>query len=162
MNSAIETTATETTATAKPVVAKTPSKKSQALVIFQTKLVERSQGLFASNKEFRGAVLKAIETELGVTTASAATMYNAAKKDAEAADAAVALGRDPKKVKAVGTGARGRPVGSKNKPKEVAPAAAAEPVVVTTENVVVIADAEPQADAPTAAEIVAAAEPALM
>lgn len=103
---------------------KAPSKKSLALAIFNAKLTERSQGLFASNKEFRGAVLSAIQADLGVSTASAATMYNAAKKDAETAGTAT-LGRDPKKVKvATGSGKRGRPAGSKNKAKEVAPVAA--------------------------------------
>jgi hypothetical protein len=103
---------------------KAPSKKSLALAIFTAKLTERSQGLFASNKDFRGAVLSAIQADLGVSTASAATMYNAAKKDAETAGTAT-LGRDPKKVKvATGSGKRGRPAGSKNKAKEVAPVAA--------------------------------------
>ena len=129
-------TATVTAAT--PAVAKEPSKKSLALVIFQTKLAERATGLYGSNKEFRAAVLVAIETELGVSRASASTMYNSAKKDAEAVDTTVALGRDPKKVKAPSTGVRGRPKNSKNKPKDEAPAeegadvaveAAAEPVV---------------------------------
>ena len=119
------TQTTDTTVT----TPKAPSKKSLALAIFQAKMVERSQGLFASNKEFRAAVLTSIQTDLSVSTASAATMYNAAKKEAEAADATVALGRDPKKVKAPSTGKRGRPAGSKNKAKEAAPAdAVAEPV----------------------------------
>ena len=136
---------TDTTVVSTPAevaVPKAPSKKSLALAIFTAKLAERAQGLFASNKEFRAAVLASIQTDLGVTTASAATMYNAAKKDAETADATVALGRDPKKEKAPkGTGKRGRPAGSKNKEKtEVAAeattdttdtAAAAEEVVST-------------------------------
>jgi hypothetical protein len=126
MTQTTDTTVTTTVAAAP----KAPSKKSLALAIFQAKMVERSQGLFASNKEFRAAVLTSIQTDLGVSTASAATMYNAAKKDAEAADATVALGRDPKKVKAPSTGKRGRPAGSKNKAKaEVA--AVAEPVAAT-------------------------------
>ena len=105
----------DTTATVTP---KAPSKKSLALAIFQAKLVERSQGLFASNKEFRAAVLSTIEADLSVTRASASTMYNSAKAEAEKTGT-VTLGRDPKKVKVAGTGKRGRPVGSKNKPKEV-------------------------------------------
>ena len=119
---------TQATTVTTPVV-KAPSKKSLALAIFQAKMVERSQGLFASNKEFRASVMNAVKTDLGVSTASAATMYNAAKKEAETIDATVGLGRDPKKVKAPSTGKRGRPVGSKNKAKEVAPAdaVAAEP-----------------------------------
>jgi len=127
-----QATVTETTVVATPAAPKAPSKKSLALAIFQAKLTERSQGLFASNKEFRAAVLGAIQTELSVTTASAATMYNAAKLEAEKADGSVALGRDPKKVKAPSTGKRGRPAGSKNAPKvavvadAVAPAATAE------------------------------------
>lgn len=127
-------TATETTvatAPATPAVPKAPSKKSLALAIFQAKMTERIQGLFASNKEFRAAVLTGIQADLGVSTASAATMYNAAKKDAEAAGT-VTLGRDPKKEKVASTGKRGRPAGSHNKAKEVAevPAEAAvtEPV----------------------------------
>lgn len=126
-------TATETTvatAPATPAVPKAPSKKSLALAIFQAKMTERIQGLFASNKEFRAAVLTGIQADLGVSTASAATMYNAAKKDAEAAGT-VTLGRDPKKEKVASTGKRGRPAGSHNKAKEVAPVAevaVAEPV----------------------------------
>ena len=106
---------------AAPAAPKAPSKKSLALAIFAAKMVERTQGLFASNKEFRAAVLRAIETDLGVSTASAATMYNAAKVEAETADATVGLGRDPKvvKVKVEGAGKRGRPAGSKNKAAEV-------------------------------------------
>ncbi len=128
------TQTTDTTVT----TPKAPSKKSLALAIFQAKMVERSQGLFASNKEFRAAVLTSIQTDLSVSTASAATMYNAAKKEAEAVDATVGLGRDPKKVKAPSTGKRGRPAGSKNKAKEAAPADA----VATTE-VAPAADAVP-------------------
>lgn len=101
------------------IVTKAPSKKAQALAIFNAKLVERSQGLFASNKEFRAAVLSTIQTELSVSVASAATMYNAAKAEAEKVDATVALGRDPKKVKVKAEGGkRGRPAGSKNRTKE--------------------------------------------
>ena len=127
-------TATETTvatAPATPAVPKAPSKKSLALAIFQAKMVERTQGLFASNKEFRAAVLTGIQTDLGVSTASAATMYNAAKKDAEAADATVVLGRDPKKEKVAGTGKRGRPAGSKNAAKADVPVADAVATVET-------------------------------
>lgn len=109
---------------------KAPSKKSQALTIFQAKLIERKQGLYGSNKDFRAAVLQAIEAELGVSRASASTMYNSAKVEAEAIDATVGLGRDPKKVKAPSTGVRGRPKNSKNKAKVVAPVTDA---VVTTE-----------------------------
>ena len=141
---------------AAPAAPKAPSKKSLALAIFAAKMVERSQGLFASNKEFRAAVLRAIETDLGVTTASAATMFNAAKIDAEAAAAAagttVALGRDPKvvKVKVEGAGKRGRPAGSKNKAAEVVvtdATPAAEGSGLATEAVV---EAAPAAEAATA------------
>lgn len=123
------TQTTETTVAAAP---KAPSKKSLAMAIFAEKMTERKQGLYASNKEFRAAVLRTIETSLGVSTASAATMYNAAKDEAEKADATVALGRDPKKVKVKSeNGKRGRPAGSANKKKEtvvVAAAPAAEAV----------------------------------
>ncbi len=138
-----------TTATVTPAVEatpKAPSKKSLALAIFTAKLAERTQGLFASNKEFRAAVLGTIQADLGVSVASAATMYNAAKKDAETADATVALGRDPKKEKAPkGTGKRGRPAGSKNKAKDEVAAPAEAGVVVTataTDEGVVVAAVE--------------------
>jgi hypothetical protein len=134
-----QTTATvETTVVATP---KAPSKKSLALAIFQAKLTERSQGLFASNKEFRSAVLKAIETELSVTIASAATMFNAAKKEAEVADPSIGLGRDPKKVKAPSTGKRGRPTGSRNRAKEVVAVEAAPVAEVAPAAEAVVADA---------------------
>jgi len=133
-----------------PKAPREPSLKSRAVAIFQAKITERAQGLFATNREFRGAVLAAIVSQLEVSMASAATMYNAAKKEAEAADATVNLGRDPKKEKAPSTGKRGRPAGSKNKAKEVT--AEAAPAADTSE----------VEAAPTQAEQVAAAEPALM
>lgn len=141
---AVTTATTETAAAA--AAPKAPSKKSQADAIFAARLADRAAGKFATNKEFRAAVLAQIQTDLGVSVASASTMYNAAKKAAEAADASVGLGRDPKKEKPVSTGKRGRPVGSKNKPK-------AAPVDGGT--VVVTA---PTTEAPAAP----AAEPALM
>ncbi len=120
MTSSTSNTATNNAATAALIAPKAPSKKSLALAIFAAKMAERTQGLFASNKDFRAAVLRTIETDLGVSTASAATMYNAAKIEAEKADASVGLGRDPKVVKVKVEGAkRGRPANSKNKPKEV-------------------------------------------
>ena len=116
-----ETVATTETVVATPAVPKAPSKKSLATAIFAAKMIERAQGLFASNKEFRASVLNAIVADLGVSIPSAATMFNACKIDAEKADANVGLGRDPKqvKVKAQGTGKKGRPSGSKNKVAEV-------------------------------------------
>jgi hypothetical protein len=151
-----DTTATTTNAApAAPAAPKAPSKKSQALVIFNEQMALRAAGKFASNKEFRATVLSRIVTELEVTIASASTMYNAAKKEAEAVDETVALGRDPKKEKVKSaTGKRGRPVGSKNKAKKTADAAApaadaAAPTVVTV-----------NVDAPVAPA--AGAEPALM
>jgi hypothetical protein len=122
-----QSTSTETTAPAVESTPKAPSKKSLAVAIFNARLTERSQGLFGTNKAFRAAVLSDIQAQLGVSVASAATMYNAAKKDVEATGT-VTLGRDPKIVKVKNsTGKRGRPAGSKNKPKaeatpEVAPA----------------------------------------
>ena len=111
-----------------PVAAavKTPSKKSQAVAIFQAKLADRREGKFALNKDFRAAVLTAIQAELGVSIASAATMYNTAKKEAEVADATIQLGRDPKQEKAPSTGKRGRPAGSGKKATEVVPTEATE------------------------------------
>lgn len=120
---ATENNVTTAPAAAAPAAPKSPSKKSLATAIFQAKMTERGQGLFASNKEFRAAVLNTIKSELGVSTASAATMYNAAKKEAEAADANVKLGRDPKKEKAPSTGKRGRPAGSGKKAASETPAA---------------------------------------
>lgn len=135
----------KTEAVATPAAPKAPSKKSLALAIFQAKMEDRKNSLFASNKEFRAAVLATIQKELGVSVASAATMYNAAKKDAEAADATVALGRDPKKEKVKNPDAkRGRPAGSKNKAKtETAEAPAA------STDAAPVADAQPAADTQT-------------
>jgi hypothetical protein len=135
----VETTVT-TTAVAAPAAPKAPSKKSQADVIFANAMTQRAAGAFSSNKAFRAAVLTAIQTQLNVSVASAATMYNSAKKAAEAADANVGLGRDPKKEKPakVEGARRGRPVGSKNRPKEVAPVATETPAAVEGANVVVI------------------------
>ena len=125
---AVETT-TEATVTETP---KAPSKKSRAEAIFASALAQRAAGVYTTNKAFRNAVLTSIQTELGVTVASAATMYNAAMKAAVAADPTVALGRDPKKEKVrVNAGKRGRPQGSKNRPKTVeAVATPAETTVV--------------------------------
>jgi hypothetical protein len=110
-------------------------------------MVDRKNGLFPSNKEFRAAVLAAIQSQLTVSVASAATMYNSAKKDAEAADTTVVLGRDPKKEKIkVATGKRGRPAGSKNKEK-------VETVVVAVEDVAVV-----QPDTQPVVEVVAEAQ----
>lgn len=136
MTQATETTVTQTpaeaTTTAAPATPKEPSKKSRAVAIFAAALAMRAEGKFDSNKAFRAHVLSTIEAELGVSTASAATMYNSAKKDAEAASADVKLGRDPKKEKVkTGTGKRGRPAGSKNKPKTEAADLAAQPVSTT-------------------------------
>lgn len=144
----VSTQVATTAAVAAAVVApKAPSKKSQADVIFAAAMADRAAGKFDSNKAFRAAVLTSITTTLGVSIASAATMYNSAKKAAETADANVGLGRDPKKEKpAKAEGAkRGRPQGSKNKAKEVtaeaAPAADATPAA-TTELVLPQAEAE--------------------
>lgn len=128
-----------------PAAPKEPSKKSMALKIFAEKMVQRASGMFTTNKDFRASVLSTIEKDLGVSTASAATMYNAAKKEAEAADDEVVLGRDPKKVKAVTeAGKRGRPAGTKKKavdavatytPQSDAVAAAAQEAGVEVINV---------------------------
>ena len=132
MNNATENNATETAAVATP---KEPSKKSQALAIFNAAVEARKNGNYATNKEFRAAVLSKIQSDLGVSTASAATMYNAAKKDAESAGV-ITLGRDPKKEKPASTGKRGRPAGSKNKTK-------------TDEATTVVVDTAATADAAT-------------
>jgi hypothetical protein len=106
-------TATDTTATAgnnatvitKPAKAKKeaapkapkePSKVSKAKVIFSEQLAKRTAGEFKSNKDFRQSVIRRLESELSVSTASAATMYNTAKVEAEQKDPNVGLGRDPK------------------------------------------------------------------
>ena len=145
-NTAATTASTEATTTvaatpAAPKALKAPCKKSGALAIFQAKLAERAQGLFGSNKEFRAAVLTEIQAKLGVSVPSAATMYNAAKKEAEAADATVGLGRDPKKVKAPSTGKRGRPAGSKNKEVAAPVAEVAAPVAEVAAPVAEVAEA---------------------
>lgn len=115
------------------VAVKAPSKKSQAQVIFNAKLAERASGLYGSNKEFRAAILGAIETDLGVSRASASTMYNFFKSEVEKAGTAT-LGRDPKRVKAPSTGKKGRPVGSGKKAKTETPevVTAETPVVADT------------------------------
>jgi hypothetical protein len=94
-------TATENTPAA--VVAKVPrvTKKSQAFVIFYRELQRRADGHYKSNKDFRITTCYMMVDELGVSIASAATMYNAAKIEVEAKDPNVGLGRDPKKVKPV-------------------------------------------------------------
>jgi len=74
------------------------TKKSQGDAIFATELTNRTAGSFDSNKAFRAAVINRMVSEIGVSTASASTMFNQCKKAAEAADTTVALGRDPKKV----------------------------------------------------------------
>lgn len=122
----IETTVDTSTAT----VAKVPSKKSLAQAIFNDKLVERSHSLFASNKEFRTSVIQTIMANLGVTLASASTMYNAALKES-----GEVIGRDPRKEKEkTESGKRGRPAGSKNHTKEEQHVET-EPVVVVEEPV---------------------------
>lgn len=102
------------------IISKAISKKDQASAIFQSMLDHKMQGRYGSNKEFRSQVLSAFQSSMGVSIASASTMYNAVKKAAEA-DGVVVLGRDPKKVKSsTGNGRRGRPAGSKNRVKPVA------------------------------------------
>jgi len=123
----------------KPVVVKAPSKTSLAAVIFAAAMADRTAGVYATNKAFRAAVLGKIETDLGVSTASAATMFNACKIKAEAAATAagttVGLGRDPKTVKVKVEGAkRGRPAKAKT---EVAT------VIVVTEPVAEAVEAAP-------------------
>ena len=113
----ITANATEVVATTAAAVVKAPSKRSQALVIFNEKIGERGQGLFATNKDFRTTTIQKICADLSVSVASASTMYNSFKKEVEAAGTAT-LGRDPKKEKPVSTGKKGRPSGSKNAAKD--------------------------------------------
>ena len=130
--------ATTPVAAVTPAAPKAPSKKSLAVAIFAAAMAKRTAGGFASNKDFRAEILNKIVVDLGVSVASAATMYNSCKKEAEVADAAVALGRDPKKVKVKVEGAkRGRPAKAKT---EAAPADTT--VVVVTEPA---AEAAPEA-----------------
>lgn len=138
MNNAKPANTASTNAAAAVAAPKEPSKKSKAVAIFAAALAERAAGGLTTNKDFRAKVLSTIQADLGVSVASAATMYNAAKKEAEAAGT-VTLGRDPKKEKPASTGKRGRPSGSKNKPK-VEGADSTNTVVVNTE-------AAPAADA---------------
>lgn len=138
---------TTVTAAATPVV-KTPSKKSLAVAIFAACMADRVAGVYTTNKAFRAAVLGKIEADLGVSVASAATMYNACKKEAETADAAVGLGRDPKVVKVKVEGAkRGRPAKAKVEGDATPAVAATEPtVIVITEPVAeVAAEVAPEA-----------------
>lgn len=80
---------------------KAPSKKAQAIVIFNQELAKRTAGTYDSNKAFRAATLGRMTSEIvgkdgtvGVSQASAATMYNECKK----ATGDDTIGRDPKKV----------------------------------------------------------------
>jgi len=80
--------------------AKAPSKKAQGKIIFNEEMVKLLSKEHKSNKDFRQAVIRRMESELGLSTASAATNYNTAKIEAEAAAVAAGsdfkLGRDPK------------------------------------------------------------------
>lgn len=130
----VVTTAANEAAKTEAKAPKAPSKKSQAQEIFNAKLALRAEGKFESNKDFRAAVMREIESVLNVSTASAATMYNTFKVEAEAANPEIGLGRDPKKEKApaANAGKRGRPAGSKNKPKETEAAASTETLTTET------------------------------
>jgi len=86
------------------------TKKSQGDAIFAGELTNRANGAFDSNKAFRARVLTRMETEIGVSRASAATMFNQAKKAVEASDTNVGLGRDPKKVVAKKATPKAEPV----------------------------------------------------
>lgn len=74
------------------------TKKSQAFAIFDAELKARANGAYPTNKAFRGAVIARMIAEVSVSQASAATMFNEAKKSAEQDNPNVGLGRDPKKV----------------------------------------------------------------
>jgi len=80
-------------------VVREPSKSAHGKVIFSEQMAARNKNMFASNRDFRRSVLDRMINELGVSTASAATMYNAAKLAAEASNPNIGLGRDPKKEK---------------------------------------------------------------
>lgn len=75
------------------------SKKTQGLEIFEQELAKRASGAFESNKAFRKSVTERMVAEVGVSLASAATMYNQCKITFESADPSLALGRDPKQEK---------------------------------------------------------------
>jgi len=105
---AANTQAVETQAAATVVVAaKAPSKTSQAKPIFTAALAVRqaeidnnvpvADRVYKTNKDFRLGVCGVISTTLGCSMASAGSMYNAYKIEAEAANPSVGLGRDPKK-----------------------------------------------------------------
>lgn len=83
----------------KEVVAKASSNISQGKTIFSEQLAKRTSGEFTTNRDFRASVINRMQSELSVSVASAATMYNSAKADAEQANPAIGLGRDPKKEK---------------------------------------------------------------
>ena len=132
--------ATDVVATTAAAVVKAPSKRSQALVIFNEKIAERDQGLFATNKDFRTTTIQKICADLGVSVASSSTMFNSFKKMVEAAGTLTApLGRDPKKEKPVSTGKKGRPSGSKNAVKNET----TDTEAVATETTEAVAEAAP-------------------
>lgn len=68
---------------------------ARGLAIFNEQLAKRAAGEFTNNRLFRASVTSRMQVELGVSIASAATMYNAARVKANDPT----LGRDPKKVK---------------------------------------------------------------
>jgi hypothetical protein len=96
------------------------TKISQSKSIFAAKLLMRDAGAYNSNKAFRADVINSLVSDLGVNPATASTMYNTLKNEAMEATPGLVIARDPKKQKAPSTGKRGRPLGSKNKPKAVA------------------------------------------
>lgn len=97
------------------------TKISQAKSIFAAKLLMRDAGAYTSNKAFRADVINSLVSDVDVNPATASTMYNTLKNEAMQATPGLMIARDPKKQKASSTGKRGRPLGSKNKPKVVSP-----------------------------------------
>lgn len=96
------------------------SKISQAREIFKSKLESRLSGQYQSYRDFRFSVINMFVITLGVNESTASTMFNNIKREILLENPEVNLSRDPRKIKIrTSTGKRGRPLGSKNKPKIV-------------------------------------------
>lgn len=105
----VVTPAVETTTTV-VVAVKAPSKASLAKPMLQAALevrqaeidgnVPMDQRKYKTNKDFRMGICTEIHEKLGVSMASAGSMYNSFKIEVEKANPNVGLGRDPKQVKA--------------------------------------------------------------
>ena len=89
---------------------------SQARKLFDSQLKRWADAKFESEKRpygtFRSTLIEQFETELEVSTPSAATMFNNLRKSALTANPDLVLQRDPKFVKIKSERKPGRPAGT--------------------------------------------------